>query len=52
MTTVDIPLRWLDDAAPDLTLGGVTCGVPLAAGAVTDPGRLAVLDGSGEPVSA
>jgi hypothetical protein len=52
VTTIDIPLRWLDDAAPDLTLAGATCGVPLAAGAVTDPGRLAVLDASGEPVPA
>ncbi|MFG3340885.1 Tat pathway signal sequence domain protein [Glycomyces sp. NPDC048151] len=52
MTTVDIPLRWLDDAAPDLTLGGVTCGVPLVAGAVTDPGRLAVLNEAGNTVPA
>ncbi|MFC3492580.1 exo-rhamnogalacturonan lyase family protein [Glycomyces rhizosphaerae] len=52
MTTVDIPLHWLDDAAPDLALCGATCGVPLAAGTVTDPGRLAVLDDSGNAVPA
>jgi hypothetical protein len=51
-TPVDVPLRWLDDTAPDLALAGVTCGVPLAPGAVLDPADLAVLDGSGTPVPA
>ncbi|WP_030160198.1 hypothetical protein [Glycomyces sp. NRRL B-16210] len=51
-TTVDVPLRWLDDAAPDLAIGGVTCGVPLTPGAVADPADLAVLDGAGAPVPA
>ncbi|THV29474.1 Tat pathway signal sequence domain protein [Glycomyces paridis] len=51
-TTVDVPLRWLDDAAPDLAAGGVTCGVPLPAGAVRDAGDLAVHDGDGAPVPA
>ncbi|GAA1671022.1 Tat pathway signal sequence domain protein [Glycomyces endophyticus] len=51
-TPVDVPLRWLDDAAPDLGLAGVTCGVPLPPGAVTDPAELAVLDAVGAPVPA
>jgi len=49
---VDIPLRWLEDAAPDLAIGGVTCGVPLAPGAVADPASLAVLDATGTPIPA
>ncbi|MEU6250923.1 Tat pathway signal sequence domain protein [Glycomyces sp. NPDC047010] len=52
MTTVDVPLRWLDDAAPDLALAGVTCGVPLAPGTVADPAELSVVDDSGAPVPA
>ncbi|MFB9659687.1 Tat pathway signal sequence domain protein [Glycomyces mayteni] len=52
MTTVDIPLRWLDDAAPDLALAGASCGVPLAPGAVADPAELSVVDDSGTPVPA
>ncbi|WP_335985524.1 exo-rhamnogalacturonan lyase family protein [Glycomyces sp. MUSA5-2] len=52
MTTVDVPLRWLDDAAPDLALAGVTCGVPLAPGAVADPAELSVVDDAGTPVPA
>ena len=49
---VDVPLRWLDDAAPDLSIGGVTCGVPLAPGAVADATSLAVVDTAGTPVPA
>ncbi|SDE16577.1 hypothetical protein [Glycomyces harbinensis] len=49
---IDVPLRWLDDTDPDLSIGGVTCGVPLAPGAVADAAGLAVVDASGTPVPA
>ncbi|GAA2286326.1 Tat pathway signal sequence domain protein [Glycomyces scopariae] len=49
---VDVPLRWLDDALPDLALAGVTCGVPFTPGTVAGPADLAVLDASGAPVPA
>ena len=49
---VDVPLRWLDDAAPDLAMGGATCGVPFAAGAVRDTADLVVRDDSGAHVPA
>ncbi|WP_035737721.1 exo-rhamnogalacturonan lyase family protein [Glycomyces arizonensis] len=52
MKTVDVPLRWLEDAEPVLAIGGVTCGVPLASGAVTDAASLAVVDAAGAPVPA
>ncbi|MCD0447288.1 hypothetical protein LO763_27100 [Glycomyces sp. A-F 0318] len=51
-TTVDVPLRWLDDAAPDLAIGGAACGVPFTAGAVLDTADLAVRDDAGAPVRA
>jgi hypothetical protein len=47
---VDVPLRWLDDVPADLGLGGVTCGVPLPRGAVTDAADLRVLDAAGSAV--
>ncbi|THV32862.1 Tat pathway signal sequence domain protein [Glycomyces buryatensis] len=50
--TVDVPLRWLEDARPDLSVGGVSCGVPLACGAVADTAKLAVVDSAGTPVPA
>ncbi|GAB6939694.1 Tat pathway signal sequence domain protein [Isoptericola variabilis] len=50
--TVDVPLRWLDDVAPDLTVGGVTCGVPFRPGVVRDAATLAVVDAWGRAVPA
>ena len=40
---MSVPLRWLDDAPADLTVGGVTCGVPLERGAVADASALRVV---------
>ncbi|MFC8600044.1 Tat pathway signal sequence domain protein [Isoptericola sp. NPDC057191] len=48
----DVPLRWLEDAAPDLAVGGVTCGVPFRPGAVRDAGSLVVVDADGRVVPA
>ncbi|MGC0249926.1 Tat pathway signal sequence domain protein [Pseudactinotalea sp. Z1748] len=54
MTTqhVDVPLRWLDDAAPAGLPAGATLGVPLPRGAVPAPEGLAVIDDDGAPVPA
>lgn len=38
--TVEIPLRWLDDAAPARLAAGTTWGLPLPRGAVTDAADL------------
>src|SRR5699024_5066210 len=49
---INVPLQWLADAGPDLTMGA-TCGVPLPRGRIR-PAELAesltVLDADGEPV--
>ncbi|WP_199041059.1 exo-rhamnogalacturonan lyase family protein [Glycomyces salinus] len=51
-TDTEVPLRWLDDVPPDLALGGVTCGVPFACGAVAESASLSVVDADGAPVPA
>lgn len=46
---LEIPLRWLDDAPP-ARVGGVTWGVPLPRGAVSDLDALSVRGREGGPV--
>ena len=48
----EIPLRWLEDAPPDLALGGAVCGVPFACGTVPGTEGLSVVDAAGAPVPA
>ncbi|GAA1466459.1 Tat pathway signal sequence domain protein [Microbacterium thalassium] len=48
---IDIPLRWIDDAAPPRLPLGATFGVPLPRGEVTDPGTLSVVADDGTAVA-
>ncbi|UFU03683.1 Tat pathway signal sequence domain protein [Ruania suaedae] len=58
MTTIDVPLRWIDDETPAGLPAGATLGAPLPRGAVgggagtLDFAALGVVDAGGAPVPA
>lgn len=50
--TIDVPLRWIDDAPPGTLPAGATLGAPLPRGAVTDLTELGIRDDDDRPVPA
>lgn len=47
--SIDIPLRWIDDATPAHLRAGTTLGVPIPRGELQDPAGLQLVDAEGAP---